>query len=77
MRILNPGKDFENDVRNCLQTVEVARDYLMIDEWIDVPSKESRVLSLLEMVAHDLEDVIANYHLRIDRESKSTTTDLL
>ena len=68
-----PGEEFETDVRDCQRTVEVAHDYLMIDEFdeLNVIEKESRVLSLLQLVSRGLEEVVNNYHKRIKGKPES------
>ena len=70
--IPKPGEEFETDVCSCLQAVEVAYGYLMIDHFInmDVVEKESRVLSVLRLARNGLEEVVNNYSNGIKEEPK-------
>jgi hypothetical protein len=64
------GEGFESDVHCALNTVMVAYYFLISDEHDDltVLDRDSCVLSLLESIADELEDVITNYHMRIKEE---------
>ena len=71
--IPKPGEQFETDVRSCKNVVELSYNYLLMNEMMEGfvdEEKESKVLSVLQLVSRGLEEVVNNYQWRIKEVPK-------
>jgi hypothetical protein len=72
--LCKPGEQFESDVRICQNVAELAYDYLLMSEILEEDffneKKESRLMSVFQLISRSLDGVVNNYHMRIKEVPK-------